>query len=97
MPRESNVTLRMVSRVIVDVSNLTAHPGVQQERAAAERKKLTEWISPLNPFVRHNEIIRKRQEGTGEWFVAQEQVLDWVLSRGWSLWCYGIRMWFSGC
>ncbi|KAJ7840183.1 hypothetical protein B0H14DRAFT_2158627, partial [Mycena olivaceomarginata] len=56
----------------------------------AERKKIIDWLSPLNFFVRHDEIFSTRQEGTGEWLLNEKQFKRWESSSGGLLWCRGI-------
>ncbi|KAJ7266808.1 ankyrin repeat domain-containing protein [Mycena rebaudengoi] len=41
----------------------------ETEHAAAERKKIIEWMSLLNFFLRHDDISRARQAGTGGWLL----------------------------
>jgi rhamnogalacturonyl hydrolase YesR len=66
--------------------------GSEREYAAAERKKIIEWLSPLNPFQRHADVVNKHQEGTGLWFLNDVHFVSWKESCGTTLWCYGIRM-----
>ncbi|KAJ7867567.1 hypothetical protein B0H14DRAFT_3588682 [Mycena olivaceomarginata] len=41
-----------------------------QPHPAAERTQIIEWLPPINFFLRHADISRARQAGTGEWLLA---------------------------
>ncbi|KAJ7266737.1 hypothetical protein C8J57DRAFT_376911 [Mycena rebaudengoi] len=62
----------------------------ETEHAAAERKKIIEWMSPLNFFLRHDNISRARQVGTGVWLLEDTRFKDWTSRTGSTLWCYGM-------
>ena len=42
-----------------------------------ERSKLLNWLSPLQPHVRHNDVRARRQDGLGEWFLQADEFLGW--------------------
>ena len=42
-----------------------------------ERTKLLNWLSPLQPHVRHNDVRARRQDGLGEWFLQTDEFLRW--------------------
>ena len=60
------------------------------------RRKITEWLSPLNFFQTQNNTFRKRQEGTGEWLLESSEFRDWLSGSRKTLFCPGIRMNHSG-
>ncbi|KAJ7278171.1 ankyrin repeat domain-containing protein [Mycena rebaudengoi] len=62
----------------------------ETEHAAAERKKIIEWMSLLNFFLRHDDISRARQAGTGGWLLKDTRFKDWASRAGSTLWCYGM-------
>ena len=35
------------------------------------------WLSPLQPHVRHNDVRARRQDGIGEWFLQADEFLRW--------------------
>jgi hypothetical protein len=35
------------------------------------------WISPLQPHKRHQDIVKNRLEGTGNWFLLQSEFQKW--------------------
>ncbi|KAJ7270947.1 hypothetical protein C8J57DRAFT_1468148 [Mycena rebaudengoi] len=61
-----------------------------KKRAAVEREKIFDWLSPPNFFARHAEIFATRQKGTGLWFLDEKQFQDWLSAPGGTLWCHGI-------
>jgi hypothetical protein len=63
----------------------------EQERLAKERLQIIEWISPLNFFPIQEDLLKKRQEGTGEWLLNSDPFVKWVSRNGQILWCPGIR------
>ncbi|KAJ7278138.1 hypothetical protein C8J57DRAFT_1060053, partial [Mycena rebaudengoi] len=54
------------------------------------RKRIIDWISVLNFFLRHDDISRARQAGTGVWLLDDTRFEDWVSRTGSTLWCYGM-------
>ncbi|KAF8198806.1 hypothetical protein K438DRAFT_1823723 [Mycena galopus ATCC 62051] len=61
-----------------------------QDMEQSEREKIIDWLSPLNFFVRQDDIFITQQEGTGEWLLHEEQFKQWESSIGGVLWCHGI-------
>lgn len=52
---------------------------------------IVNWLSPLNFFVAHNDILRRRQIGTGEWLFETPEFEAWVAGTDRILWCSGQR------
>ena len=44
---------------------------------ADERAKFLNWLSPLQPRVRHNDVRGRREDGIGEWFLQTDEFLTW--------------------
>ncbi|KAJ7278161.1 ankyrin repeat domain-containing protein [Mycena rebaudengoi] len=86
--REQDVTLNKITDVADDQRKLIN--WAEAEHAAAERKRIIEWMSPLNFFLRHDDISRARQAGTGVWLLKDTQFEDWTTTTGSTLWCYGM-------
>ena len=42
-----------------------------------KRAKLLNWLSPLQPCVRHNDVRGRREDGIGEWFLQTDEFLRW--------------------
>jgi hypothetical protein len=57
-----------------------------------EHREITAWLSPLNFFKTQDDVLKRRQEGTGQWLLETRQFADWVSGKEKSLWCPGIRM-----
>ena len=62
---------------------------------ADDRSPLLNWLSPLEPKLRHRDIQERRADNVGEWFLQTEEFKSW---HGWSgegegdkavLFCYG--------
>lgn len=58
-------------------------------------EKMLQWISPLNPQQRHQDIKSERLEGTGGWFLENPDFQKWCNSQNeessMSIFaCYGI-------
>ncbi|KAJ6449279.1 hypothetical protein C8R45DRAFT_849855, partial [Mycena sanguinolenta] len=56
----------------------------------AERKRIIDWLSPLNFFVHQDDIFSTRQDGTGEWLLKEKPFKRWESSVGGVLWGHGI-------
>ncbi|KAJ7926779.1 hypothetical protein B0H13DRAFT_2313276 [Mycena leptocephala] len=57
---------------------------------AAKRDAIIEWLSPLNFFIRQQDISNARHPGTGEWLLDDLKFQDWKSNTGGVLWCSGI-------
>jgi hypothetical protein len=57
-----------------------------------ERKKIIDWLSPINFFLQHADISQLREKGTGGWLLANPVFKKWESGSGSTLWCHGIRM-----
>ncbi|KAJ7028851.1 hypothetical protein C8F04DRAFT_1398720 [Mycena alexandri] len=68
----------------------TPGPEQQQQMNAMERAKITEWLSPINFFLRQADISQSQQKGTGGWLLADPQFQQWESGSGKTLWCHGI-------
>ncbi|KAF2186071.1 hypothetical protein K469DRAFT_707252 [Zopfia rhizophila CBS 207.26] len=56
----------------------------------AEHRRLLEWISSTDYPAQQSDIIKRRQEGTGQWFLAAPQVATWLSEPQATLFCPGI-------
>ncbi|KAJ7339863.1 hypothetical protein DFH08DRAFT_1013374, partial [Mycena albidolilacea] len=63
---------------------------INQEGKDIPRQDFLNWFSPINFFPRQADILRVRQEGTGEWLLADPKFQEWKIGSGKTLWCYGI-------
>ncbi|KAF7343972.1 ANK-REP-REGION domain-containing protein [Mycena venus] len=53
-------------------------------------KKVIDWLSPINFFVRQADILKVWEKGTGGWLLADPIFKKWESSSGRTLWCSGI-------
>ena len=42
-----------------------------------EKPKVLEWLSPLEPRVRHQDVRTNRVDGVGEWLLQSDELVDW--------------------
>ncbi|KAK1690156.1 hypothetical protein BDP55DRAFT_544336 [Colletotrichum godetiae] len=62
---------------------------IQSERRAKDQK-LLDWISRAQYGFQQSDALRRRQEGTVEWFLKSEEYQSWLSSTGITLFCPGI-------
>ena len=63
---------------------------IQQDQDAAKHRRILEWISPSDYPAHQSDVINRRQEGTGQWFLDAPQVVTWLSQRQATLFCPGI-------
>ena len=62
---------------------------------ADDRSQILNWLSPLEPRLRHKDIQDSRARDVGEWVLQAEEFKSWYASSGGSesdkavLFCYG--------
>jgi len=81
------------------VSNTTISFGhvsnVNNLSNADERAEILSWLSPLDPWIRHDDIRAQRVEHVGDWLLRTEEYQSWLDGiRGGepdnsALFCYG--------
>jgi hypothetical protein len=64
----------------------------QPQMSEDEFIALLEWITPLNFLQTHDDYVKRRQEGTGQWFLDSDEYQKWYTEPGATLWCTGNRM-----
>ena len=63
--------------------------------AVDEKSQILAWLSPLEPWIRHEDIRTYRVNGMGEWLLQTEEYQNWFgdlrggESDGSALFCYG--------
>jgi Cdc6-like AAA superfamily ATPase len=60
------------------------------QQDSAKHYKLLEWISHTDYPAQQSAIIKDRQEGTGQWFLAAPEVTQWKSEVKATLFCPGI-------
>ncbi|CAN9326560.1 unnamed protein product [Alternaria alternata] len=63
---------------------------VQQVQVTASQRILLEWISSSDYPAQQSDIIKRRQEGTGQWFLDAPEVARWLGDAKTTLLCPGI-------
>lgn len=58
---------------------------------AREKQRNVEWLSPLNFWIKQQDVLSMRSESTGSWLMATKEFRDWLDNNKRSLWCPGIR------
>jgi hypothetical protein len=67
----------------------------REKKDLISRLDFLNWLSPINFFLRQADILRVRQEGTGEWLLADPRFQAWKTGSRRTLWCHGIRALFT--
>lgn len=63
---------------------------MQQVQVTASQRILLEWISSSDYPAQQSDIIKRRQEGTGQWFLDAPEVARWLNDAKTTLFCPGI-------
>ncbi|KAF2804420.1 uncharacterized protein BDZ99DRAFT_491208 [Mytilinidion resinicola] len=63
---------------------------IQQDQDYARHRRLLEWLSPTDYPAQQSDIIERRQEGTGQWFLDAPEVARWLSEAKGTLFCPGI-------
>ena len=63
---------------------------IQQEQANAKQREMLGWISPTDYPAQQSDIINRRQEGTGQWFLDAPEFTRWLGEPKGTLFCPGI-------
>lgn len=64
--------------------------SVRKRGDSAEHRQILEWLSPTDFPAQQFDIINRRQEGTGQWFLDAPQVATWLSQNQATLFCPGI-------
>jgi Cdc6-like AAA superfamily ATPase len=54
------------------------------------RKKILDWLSPIDYAELQSDTFRKHQKGTGEWFLKFTPFIEWLKGKKKTLFCSGI-------
>ncbi|KAJ7828046.1 hypothetical protein B0H14DRAFT_3466574 [Mycena olivaceomarginata] len=76
---------------VVDRNVINIGDTISGHINSAERAQIIDWFSPINFFLRHADVSRARQPGTGRWLLVDPQFMEWESGIGGTLWCYGMR------
>jgi len=75
---------------VLNSYNNTVNVGIDEESL-----RIHEWLSPLEPNKRHQDVRNRRLEGVGEWVLQRSEFESWRTGRDGSanptLLCYGAQ------
>ncbi|KAK6507843.1 hypothetical protein TWF481_006265 [Arthrobotrys musiformis] len=74
----------ILTNVHNNVANITSRLEKEDE------VKILKWITPMEYAPNHNDIVQKRQPGTGQWFLTSEKYHDWLQNSQRILFCPGM-------
>ncbi|KAF2008360.1 hypothetical protein BU24DRAFT_360556 [Aaosphaeria arxii CBS 175.79] len=63
---------------------------IQQDQNSAKYRQVVEWVSPSDYPAQQSDIIKRRQEGTGQWFLDAPETARWLTEANGTLFCPGI-------
>ena len=63
---------------------------MRQDQDSVKHRRLLDWISSTDYPAQQSDIIKRRQEGTGQWFLDAPKVARWLKEAGATLFCPGI-------
>lgn len=66
------------------------YDAIQEERDRAGLDKIMAWLSPTDFSSQHSDIISRKQQGTGQWFLSDPQFTRWLDKPSGTLFCPGI-------
>ena len=73
------------------VSRLLVASSYQMSRLQTqEMEAMLNWLCPLDFFIQHKAFLRRRQEGTGRWFLKAPELVKWLDGPSSTLFCPGI-------
>ena len=47
-----------------------------------EASQILEWLSPLKPHLRHQDVRTRRMDGVGDWFLRTDDFINWRDGEG---------------
>jgi Cdc6-like AAA superfamily ATPase len=70
----------------------TSIETIKQDKDRAQLESLKAWISPTDVVSQQSDILRRRHEGTGQWFLNTSEFAEWLRpsNTGRTLFCVGI-------
>lgn len=83
--------MKAMSKTMVDVDRNTTNLFKQfQSLSLDERKrKILQWLSPVDPSKSHEAALKIRQAGTNDWFLSSKELENWRYSERSFLWLSG--------
>ena len=56
-----------------------------------ETKRILHWLSPVNFWLKQEDVYKQREPGTGKWLLEHPDFLEWEKGNTEMLWCCGSR------
>ncbi|KAJ6264531.1 ankyrin repeat [Drechslerella dactyloides] len=78
---------------IKDILLRRVHDRVAKITSRLEREedlRILEWLTPIDHSLQHNDIVHKRQIGTGQWLLGSDEYQHWLSEQKRILFCPGI-------
>ncbi|ROW16110.1 hypothetical protein VPNG_01962 [Cytospora leucostoma] len=63
--------------------------SIRKSQQDNERLQLLVWLSKADPSTNYNTATKKKEPGTGEWFLASDAFTNWLEAAGF-VWLHGI-------
>jgi Cdc6-like AAA superfamily ATPase len=63
---------------------------VKQQQDDQDRRKILDWLTPVNYSSQQSDYIRRRQAGTGQWLLNSAEFQAWLKTSKQTLLCPGI-------
>jgi Cdc6-like AAA superfamily ATPase len=64
--------------------------AVRSQQISEQHRQVMSWLSLADFSAQQHDIIRRREEGTGQWFLESTQFREWRDNTGTTLFCPGI-------
>jgi SpoVK/Ycf46/Vps4 family AAA+-type ATPase len=88
---KSNNYLEVSGDVAAIQSHTTAMSAVVNDLSLVNQSdRIKRWLSPPDPSTNLNEAQKKRQNGTGSWFLKSKPYKQWKAGKHQHLWLHGI-------
>ncbi|KAK2809089.1 hypothetical protein FQN50_004143 [Emmonsiellopsis sp. PD_5] len=88
-------TERRVKDILDQISDTLSEiqPNVTHMKSRLDKEedvKILSWLTPVDYAPQHNDHCRRRQPGTGLWFLKKAQFKTWVATKKQTLFCPGM-------
>jgi hypothetical protein len=64
--------------------------AIRDAQAIEHHQTIMQWLSPTDYPAQQHDIITRRQEGTGQWFLESPEFKEWLQGSNKTLFCPGI-------
>lgn len=62
----------------------------KRQQNIQQHRKIVNWLSSVDYSTYQNELIGRRQNGTGEWLLQSNEFKDWISHTSRAFFCHGI-------